>query len=202
VFVLVVLFLWWYLNKETPTPSTEPQPSSSPVQEQSKPIDPNQPVAQTPAENPPGPADKVDGGKLFAANFRAYRSEDLQGMLRSEETPDAFQLFLSAYLRGEYARSLKLFENLPEEDRGNENILFLKANALLADNQTDAGVALLENLEKGNMFSYTAEARWYLALARLKKGETAEAKKLLEQLAKTPRGPYQSEAAQLLRKMQ
>ena len=116
-----------------------------------------------------------------------------------EETP--FQLFVKAYLDKKYTEALRLFENLPAEDKTDENILFLKANTLLAANQTQAAIAILDKICLDKSSRYTTEAQWYLGLALLKNGDWKTAKSIFSFIKTAANGQLQhaAEAGEILR---
>lgn len=199
---LLAVFFWWKTNQNPPVQNSpkpgQPAENNAPAEPQNlpEPAKPPQPIA----ENPPA---RSDMDKVFAANFKAYQSDEIKGMLRSDDEPDAFQNFLAAYLRGSHAEALRLFENLSEEDKSNENIQFLKTNSLLATGQAATALPILESicLDKGTRF--LTEAQWLLALAYLKTGDLKNARSTLN-FVKTAAGgrlPHAKQAAEILKKL-
>ncbi len=198
--VLAGAFFWWKNNDPKSTPPIEnQQPANPELQNAPVKIDPKTPVAEThPEKFPEKPGPKMDGKKLFAAHFQTFKSDEISGMVRAENEDGEFQKMLSAYLKNDHGAALQFFEKLPAEDKFNENVLFLKANSLLATNQTDAAILILEKICDDITSRFLAAAQWYLALAYLKNGQKREAEMELK-FIKTANGhPFSARAGQIL----
>ncbi|MBK8556326.1 MAG: tetratricopeptide repeat protein [Lewinellaceae bacterium] len=202
--LLVALFFLWKKGQNKPAedlPHQEILPEKSTPggqQKQSEPTTPGQPIAEKPTEKQPG---SPDVRQVFAANFDAFQSNEISGMLRADDSPDAFQQFVAAYLRGEHNEALRLFEDLSAEDKSNENIQFLKANSLLAVGKTDAAITVFEKISAERNGKYALEAQWFLGLAKLKKGDLVGAETIFRELGKGKNSPYQAAAALILKQL-
>ncbi len=133
---------------------------------------------------PPVAEKKQGTEKLFAQYFQPYRDESLDPSARGDEdeaTP--FDRFQQAYWEGKHEAALADFEELAPALKSNDNLLFLKANSLLAVGNAKAASAIFEGIIANGRSRFKAEAAWYLALAYLKMGEQKKAGYLLKQLA-------------------
>ena len=110
---------------------------------------------------------------------------------------------MQSYLQSDFKTTLAKFEALSNEDKGNENILFLKANALLATNQTELAIKILDKICLDKTSNYLIDAQWYEGLAYLKLGNLDKAKSRLQFISTANNGkhPYAKEANRLLNEM-
>lgn len=100
---------------------------------------------------------------------------------------------LQAYDLQQYPEAITLFDNLVETS---STSLFYQANALLANDQSEMAIPILETLIQQNN-DYTYQSRWYLALAYLDGKAPLNARSLLQELAQQP-GSKQKIAEQIL----
>lgn len=134
--------------------------------------------------------------QLFAANFEPYPNV-FEPTVRggTENKSDARTLAFSAYDRGDYNLAAKLFSDLlnKKEESG---ILLLAGNANLAtDNLNDAQNDFLTLIK--DFDELDAQAKWYLALTYLKKGEIGKARLILLEL-ENPTFTYSEKAENVL----
>lgn len=82
---------------------------------------------------PPVAEKKQVKEKLFAQYFQPYRDESLDPSSRGfEDEMTAFDRFQQAYWKGKHEAALAAFEELAPSLKNNDNLLFLKANSMLA----------------------------------------------------------------------
>ena len=163
---------------------------------------------KTPNSTPPAPQQteelfqqpNTEARKLYAANFTPYSSSELNILVRAFPENDPFSLFVKAYLAQDYKKALTQFDAQSEEDKNNENILFLKAMALLGDNQTSAALAILDKICSDKTSTYLPDAQWYAGLACLKKNDVKAAKRYFKEIVNSKNGnhPYAGQAKDLL----
>ncbi|HAD12724.1 MAG TPA: hypothetical protein DCF33_09835 [Saprospirales bacterium] len=152
------------------------------------------------APSMPSPATNPDIQRIYAANFSPYTSNELQTLARAASDDDPFTQFVQAYLNRDFKNALKKFEMLSDEDKTNENILFLRANALLATNQASAAIPILDKICSDKTSTYLPDAQWYAGLAYLKANDLKRAKSYFKEIAASSRGkhPYAEKATKLL----
>lgn len=198
--VVVALVLWWWRGDQSAPdrPAFIPADTvlTKPVEPALAPVLPPDSVKAVPiARDAP-----ADAEKLFAAYFKPYRDESINPTVRDNPAggQSAFDKFQQLYWEHQYDKALSAFEALDPVFRQNDNLLFLKANLLLAAGQTDKAAALLEAILRNNRSGYVGEARWYEMLCYLKKGDWPAVKMRLERILAIPGDPHRKEAARLL----
>jgi tetratricopeptide (TPR) repeat protein len=206
VALLVLGGLGFWLWKRTPVvlPNAQEIPSN--------PIDttrlkfPRTPMDTLPAGNEKikteeaPPQKSQDREKLYAVYFKPYSSDELNIQVRSEAGETPFTKFLQSYLDKDFRRALIDFAALSQEDQENENIQFLKANALLATNQARPATTILEKICAEKTSNYLVDAQWYLGLAYLRIGKIDEARATFQFIRSADAGkhPYSPQANKLL----
>lgn len=197
--LLIAMAGWWLLKKTPPAPPPVEIPATPPDNAL-----PARPVAPaTPRETPapaPRPQKKAPGARqLFADAFRPYKDASLEPARRGAGAPTPSEQFQRLYWEGKYRAALDTFAVLPAAVQNNDNLLFLKANCLLATGQASAAATLLDTILRNDRTRFMAQVNWYLALSRLKTGQTAEARTRLQTIAADPNSPRQADAKRLLR---
>ncbi|MBK8700524.1 MAG: hypothetical protein IPN29_13725 [Saprospiraceae bacterium] len=139
--------------------------------------------------------------QLFAANFDPYRDEAIGVMSRGSNS-GYFERYTASYVKGDFAGTLMLYDSLNASMRQNENILFLRSNALLARGRIEEAQLLLLPILERKKSRYALQSQWYMALIHLKKKQIKEARVLLKDMAKDPDHPFQAKAITLLRSME
>lgn len=198
--MVVVLALWWWRGGQPAIdrPALVPADTvhAKPAEPALLPVSPPDSVRTVPiARDAP-----ADTEKLFAAYFRPYRDESMNPTVRDNPAggQSAFNKFQQLYWERRYDKALSAFEALDPVLRQNDNLLFMKANLLLAAGQTDQAAALLKAILRNNRSGYVGEARWYEMLCYLKKGDWPAVKIRLERILAIPDDPHRKEAARLL----
>ncbi|MBV6439249.1 MAG: hypothetical protein EPGJADBJ_00888 [Saprospiraceae bacterium] len=203
ILLLVAGIVAWKLGKkpESVVPEQEkPQPGI----QNDFPSAPDTSIHSTPATprspgDPKKQANKVtDGNRLFAANFRPYKDETLEPSRRGATTPTPSERFQQLYWEDKHREALTAFETLGTADQNNDNLLFLKANCLLATSRAEEATTLLEQILRNDRTRFMAEARWYLALSYLRSGRAEQSQNLLRGIASDDASPRQADAKRLL----
>jgi tetratricopeptide (TPR) repeat protein len=138
---------------------------------------------------------------IFSANFHTFKPDELASQVRGEDNDEPFSAFVNAYLKSENEAALVCFEKLSAEDKSNLNILFFKANSLLAVGKTDAAILIFEKILTDKTARYAPESRWFLSLAYLKKDNLTKAKLILKTVAVDATNRFQKEAKEVLEKI-
>lgn len=146
--------------------------------------------------------DKASGKELYAANFEPYPGDDLENITRGSKDPiNAYERFQLNYVEKEYESSLEAFNDMSASMQENDNLLFLKANALLALKRYSEAITILERVSKSNKSGYQVEALYYLALAELQRENIDRAKVLLDQYVQDTRAIEQNRAREILKEI-
>lgn len=206
--VLVLIALgWWFLDgkgkaypgqlpgAETQRNTTETPalPTPAPAEQ----AEPKPSESGRPSSLPPIAENTSLEEQLFTAHFRPYRDESLEPALRGEGESTPEEAFRQLYWDGRYGEALSAFEALENGIKNNGNLQFLRANCLLATGQAKEAAPVLESVLQTGRSRFLPEAKWLLALARLKNGEQEKAKALLQEIAGDAASPRQAEAASL-----
>ena len=216
--LLAVLAIFWWQKTKSDEPKKLPENGSIPTpadtanSSKALPIDSiqhqqNQSTEDEKAEKkdarPPEVEKKQGAEKLFAQYFQPYRDESLDPSARgNEDEATAFDRLQQAYLESKHEAALAAFEELAPALKRNDNLLFLKANSLLAVGNARAASAVFEGIIANGRSRFKAEAVWYLALAYLKMGEQRKAYSLLKQVAEDEKNARQSDAKKLLEQLE
>ena len=88
-------------------------------------------------------------------------------------------MFQFLYINKKYQEAINIFDSLDPSVKENDNVLFLKANALMAINKVDEATLLLETIIKNKESRNVKEALWFLGLCSIYKGDLQLAKHYL-----------------------
>ena len=192
--LLSVLTWWWWPSQISSGRSDTPVNDTLPVGPPSPPI-PVQDGNGLPKEQ----QRSGDTKKLFAGYFAPYRDETLNPTVRDPSVPStALDRFQQVYWNRQYAEALKAFHKLDPALKKHDNLLFLKANALLATDKTNEALVIFENIIRNGRSAYVDDARWYEALCHLKKGNREAAEKSLSYIVNTRTSVYREKAPRIL----
>jgi hypothetical protein len=200
-FAVAALVVVWQWNSSGEKLPEQPQPSGIPSDSLENDTLHSPPQKES-NQKQPAVAQKPDADQLFATYFQPYKDESLNPAVRSEDDMDAFDRFILLYLGGKHAEALAAFEKLSPALQRNGNTLFIKANSLLATGKAEEAAAILEQVTANGRTRYPGEARWYLALAYLKKGDRENATAQLKKVAGDAKNARQGAAKKMLTEMQ
>ncbi len=141
---------------------------------------------------------KQNTDELFAAYFTPFEDGSLQSSLRGQDNPAPSDRFIEAYLKGNYAEALTLFDNMDKYDRQNDNMLFIKANSLMATNRYQEAIPIIESVIAHDKTRFMDAADWYLALVYIKIGSLEKAKEMLQKICTSRENSYFQRASALL----
>jgi len=136
-------------------------------------------------------APKQENENLFVAYFEPYRNV-IEPIERSESNlseTDAFVL----YENGNYESAQSSYEELYQETL-NPDLLFYKANSLLALKKAKEAIPIFEKLRTSES-TLKNHVPWYLALAYYQTGEVAKTKELLKMIIQQDQEYYNSTKA-------
>ena len=130
--------------------------------------------------------------RLFAEHFSPYENViTVRGDLGSE-----FSAAITSYSSREYEASIKRFEEILQQKPDHVPALFYAGNAYLASGVSDKAIDRFQEVIKLDG-KFVFQAKWYLALANLKQGNTEKAQLILEDI-KASDSPYQQQAELIL----
>lgn len=191
--------IWWAmpaLTEETETHQT-PAPTMVPS---TAPPDTTPSVIPTIKNEPQAPPQQKirKEPQVFASWFHPYKDESMEPSVRGAAEPSPSDVFQQLYWVGDYRSALDAFDAMGVAAQNNDNLLFLKANCLLATGSAEEAVPLLENIIRNDQARFAAQAPWYLALGRLQSGQAQQARALFQSIAADPNSPRQADAVRLL----
>lgn len=105
---------------------------------------------------------------------------------------------MKKYKAGQHNEAILLFEQTLVTEPLNTEALFYSSISYLAVNLPDKALSNLEKVLSAKGHTFTDAAKWYKALAYLKKGEKKTAKALLQEIEKGA-GAYKQKAAEALK---
>lgn len=189
-------WLWMQPERQpAPSPPAESRDATPPVIKDST-------AAVSPPEIQPKPAPpKTDHRRVFAAWFRPYRDPSLEPARRGDAEQSPSDRFLQLYLDGDFSAALLAFDSLGNSAENNDNLLFIKANCLLATGRAAESGTLLDTLIRHGDARFSNQYGWYLALSRLRNNRIGGAESLLRSIASDPGSPRQADAQRLLREL-
>lgn len=201
--LVAVLFsawaVWWCIkpeNSAAPAPVIESLDIATPPTTDTTP-------AKPPLDKQPEPAQKVPNHKrIFATWFKPYKDPSMEPVRRGDAERSPSERFQQLYWGGDYQLALAAFDSLDLYGQKNDNLLFIKANCLMANNQAEEAIPLLENILRNSRSRFLTQVRWYLALSQLQTGRSKEAEVLLHEIAADPVAPRQADAERVLRELQ
>jgi len=142
--------------------------------------------------------------RLFAAFFEpapnAYITLRGTGAEAAAAFPEELKKALEYYEAGAFGLSLPHFSHYLREHPEDSRALFLAASAQLEAGQPEKAEQYLLQLEVLGE-SFQGQAPWHLALAYLRQGKMAEARRQLEKILATPSSPFLPQARELSEKM-
>ncbi len=193
-------FIWKQKNKTVQSvysPATNQTETDSNVNLLKKDIIPKDSLVNPKSEKKESLPQKksIDREQLFAAHFEPYTDDDIEYEIRGNREKSTYELFKHFYINHKYDKALAVFENLDASDKTKEQVLFIKANILMATNKIDDALSILLKLKGNPQSVYSNDLSWYLGLCYIKKGEYSKARFQLIQL----KGSHQSNAEMLLK---
>jgi tetratricopeptide (TPR) repeat protein len=134
---------------------------------------------------------------VAAAPFPAAAEDEL--VFRSDEAGDAaFTSAMAPYRQGDYAAAEVALERFLASHPGEGRALFYRGVSLLLLGRAEAAIPPLASAASAS--PAPEDARWYLALARLKSGDRGGALRDLDMVADAP-GARRQEAATLAKEV-
>ena len=134
--------------------------------------------------------------ELLASYLQAYPNTLLQ-VERTSSDSEILQQAFQAYDKEDFEVAHSLFDRYLEENFNN-NVLFYKANALLALGRIQEALPLFQQLSNDNNSIYHSQSEWYLALCLMKANQPEKANELLEKIASFDSHEFRESASKLL----
>ncbi|HMR93404.1 MAG TPA: tetratricopeptide repeat protein [Chitinophagaceae bacterium] len=130
--------------------------------------------------------------KLFSGHFRPD-----PGLPTTMGVSDnyIFDRAMVDYKTGDYRKAIAGWEQLLQQDPGNDTLNYFIGSALLADGEFEKSLSCFDTVIKSGGSAFLQEAHWYKALALIRIGRRPEAAALLQ-------GTSRPEAQELIRKLQ
>jgi hypothetical protein len=127
--------------------------------------------------------------QLFAAHFEPYTNEELENGIRGGDDKSNLEIFKLQYINGKYQKAITVFDSLTPSIQKNDEVLLLKANAMMALKDIPSAIPLLTKICNNNKSVLQKDACWYLLLCQLKSKNADRVKELLDSsiLQKDPR---------------
>jgi tetratricopeptide (TPR) repeat protein len=136
--------------------------------------------------------------KLFADNYQPY-APDIS--TRSDYTSnDKLQLFCLLYQEGDYKQSFELLQTYLASHPDNQTASFYLSLNAIELTKYKLAISELNKIQNDATSPYNLHARWYLAMAYLKDGNTSEARKYLTFIMKDD-NYYSKKASRILKKL-
>lgn len=135
--------------------------------------------------------------QLFASYYQPYKDEMMNPATRGEAESKPLEIYQRAYWESDYVNAVNTFPKLDPSMQSTDNFRFSYASALLAIGKTKEAIPVLESIVDHNTSRYRTEARYALALAFLKQGNTVECLRHLDAYIADARAKELEEARKL-----
>jgi hypothetical protein len=178
--VVLGVGLWW-AQKTPPAPAPPPAPTVAPPVHTFGDL----PVAKAPYVRPRGAGDDI-----------VWRGDEPP----TEAPRDAFSRAMLLYERDDFAGAERRLALVTPRDARHAEASFYRGVSLLLLGRASDAIAPLEVASRLGRGAERQDALWYLALARLKSGDTKAAVAALEAVAGAP-CPHRAEAERLRRQV-
>ncbi|MBK6363900.1 MAG: hypothetical protein IPF52_10540 [Saprospiraceae bacterium] len=134
-------------------------------------------------------------------NYEPYWDETMLMDVRGQNE-GYLEQFFEYYRIKDYRNTLIVFDSLSNILRQNDNILFIKAMALMESGETENPKSIFINIIDHKRSRYIYQSEWYLALLFLKEKNIEKANQLLNKIKIDKQSLYRNKAENLLRKVQ
>jgi tetratricopeptide (TPR) repeat protein len=133
--------------------------------------------------------------ELFATYYQPY--PNIVSPIQRSEMPVAVNQGMLYYENGQFEVAIDEFSQQLAKDPANTTLLFYRGVSQLSLENPRAALTDLQQVVQLQDARFTHPAQWYISLAQLKLGNTAEASATLRQVAQSDSG-YSQKAQQLL----
>ena len=137
-----------------------------------------------------GPTD-INGEELFYAFYEPYPNE-IDPLTKSVD-----EIKLSPFQLYESGRSLEAISLLDKNEMSDEETWYL-ALAYMDIDSLKSSSLILDKITTDPEHRYFKQAKWYLALCKLKTGQNEEGASLLKDIQNERNNPYKNKATELL----
>lgn len=143
----------------------------------------------------------ISTDQLFVMNYEPYWDESMQLDTRGENN-GYLEQFYEFYYKKEYKKSLIVFDSLSETLKRNDNILFIKAMASMAIDDTYKAQIIISKILNNKRSRFTSQSEWYLALIYIKQNKLQNANQLLSKIRNEEHHIYRNKADRLFKNIQ
>ena len=134
---------------------------------------------------------------LFAEYYAPYKDAMMDPSTRGDEDLHTLQQFQKSYWEGDFNQAVRLFPQVSEQYRSNDNYRFMYASALLATDHAEKAIPFFKEIVDQHKSRYTTESLYALALAYLKKNDPEAAARWLDQYVKDDKAKQKEKAISL-----
>lgn len=191
--ICIALGIAWWTYQHFEGQKTQDNPPLSPIKEnnqQTPGIDTsgqNTPIQQADKGTNPiknsNKGNELNVDSLFASNFEPYSDPQLEELrYRDPGSEPQYEKFLVLFLDKQYDNALKAYEQLDGDEKNTDLVLLVKANALMGTDHFGVAIPVLEKLLDSKNPAFINDARWYLALCRIKLHQISKAKVQLQKI--------------------
>ena len=138
---------------------------------------------------------------LYQAFYTAPSELNPARMGEGEQASTPLLQGLEAYAGGQTDLALSLLDSIAPEQADYEAARFAVGQIYLQTGRGEEAIPYISPLTASLDSSRAARSEWYLALALLQTGKTAECREWLIIISEDPAHPYQAKAEELLKKM-
>ncbi len=139
--------------------------------------------------------------QLYAEYFSPFRQDMTEPLEKGGENLSALEQFNVNYWNARYDLAISGFNAIDSTLKQNDNLKFRYANALIAVDQLDQAQAILEHIISNRQSQYSTEAKWYLGLIALKKGDIPLARSHLQSYRESQDAIRKKDADRLLKRL-
>jgi len=150
-------------------------------------------------QKPDMAANTKKGQALFAEYYVPYKDAMMDPTTRGDEDLKTPQQFQKSYWEGDFNQAVRLFPQVSEQYRSNDNYRFMYASALLATDHGEKAIPFFKEIVDQHKSRYTTESLYALALAYLKNNDPEAAARWLDQYVKDDKAKQKEKAMSLQR---
>lgn len=142
------------------------------------------------------PAEEPVEGDYFAEYFEPYRAPVL---VRGDAASENWRQAVGSYQAGDYKSSIGFLNEYVQSGEGTDEAEFYLGVALLSGDppEPEKAISILESVARGTS-DYQQQAKWYLALAYWKAGDTDNFSSKMKEIANTPGYYHHAEARRII----
>ena len=137
--------------------------------------------------------------QIFDDYYEVFENETVL-YASGQQEPTLYERAFTAYDDQDYAKAVKLFEELEKSSTDRIAVPFFLAMSYLANDQAEVALHKYWMLSQLETHDFLEESQWYLALSMVRVGKMASAKKELKKIVLTE-SKYKERAKRLLQRL-